>query len=618
MYGMLLESVQHFVQLEYGEAMWKKVLEVAGCKISVFTTHQVYPDSIMSNLATACAEITNASYDSFMEFFGRCFMRYFSNLGYDITIKSTGRYFTDFLESVDNIHSQFCFTYPKMKSPSMYVTDVDNDGCVLVYRSGRKGFTQYLTGLLLQIAKDIFKLNLKVRVIETKNSASENRNMNVVRFRLDFDNSDFILDKLRKEAFLEKKHFSPVPIYFLLELFPFSILLNKEMKITATGNKIPAVWKGTKTLLGVSAPKYFHLRRPKGVSFTWQNILHLKKVMFEVEFIRHPEYLISNRPEESTSHDVPNLSKAHLPPPTPPKGSKNILLKGQMKYIEDVDSIIFLCSPIINNLDELPEQGLYLNDLNSHGLSKEMVLAGWQHNSKLEMMFDAAESKADELTKSYELLDEWKRKGDELLYSMIPQTVADRLRQGESPMSTCETFDAVTILFCELVGFSSSTVQDAMEVVSYMNEVFSAFDQLVDKFNVYKVETVGQIYMAASGAPERTEKHAQNIADISLCMINKVKEVSKDLGSDVDVRIGMHSGSAVAGVVGIKVPRYCFFGDTVNTASRMQSTSLPGKINVSKWTKNLLSDKGYKLESRGMVKVKGKGEMETFWLLKKT
>lgn len=119
-------------------------------------------------------------------------------------------------------------------------------------------------------------------------------------------------------------------------------------------------------------------------------------------------------------------------------------------------------------------------------------------------MFDKAEQRSEELQRSYELLDTWKRRGDDLLYSMIPKTVADRLRHGSSPLSTCEvilpsfktvyqlnlhfqSFDSVTILFCELVGFSSSTVQDAMEVVTTMNIVFSCFDELLDTFDVYKV-----------------------------------------------------------------------------------------------------------------------------------
>lgn len=174
-----------------------------------------------------------------------------------------------------------------------------------------------------------------------------------------------VLDQLRKEAYLDRKTFSPVPISFLLELFPFSILLNREMKVTATGDKIPAVWQAKENVLGIYAPKYFHVRRPKGVSFTWQNvfniyttylrdqifkivlqILHLKKVMFEIDFVRHPDFVDLRRSDELTSHDGSKMGKPHLAPPTPPKGSKNILLKGQMKFIEDVDSIIFLCSPM--------------------------------------------------------------------------------------------------------------------------------------------------------------------------------------------------------------------------------------------------------------------------------
>nr|XP_022912206.1 soluble guanylate cyclase 89Db-like [Onthophagus taurus]XP_022912207.1 soluble guanylate cyclase 89Db-like [Onthophagus taurus] len=268
-------------------------------------------------------------------------------------------------------------------------------------------------------------------------------------------------------------------------------------------------------------------------------------------------------------------------------------------------------------MEELPELGLYLTDLNPHGMSREMVMAGWQHNSKLELMFDKAEQRALELEANYELLDEWKCKGDELLYSMIPKTVADRLRHGASSLSTCESFDAVTIMFCELVGFSSETVQDAMDVVSSMNAVFSCFDALMDKFHVYKVETVGQIYMAVSGAPEKTKEHAKNVCDFSLSLIKNVKELLMPSGGGVEVKIGIHSGPSVAGVVGIKVPRYCFFGDTVNTASRMQSSSVPGMVHISLGTKILLPEDDYVIQSRGLIMLKGKGDVETFFIFEK-
>ncbi|CAH1175615.1 unnamed protein product [Phaedon cochleariae] len=154
-----------------------------------------------------------------------------------------------------------------------------------------------------------------------------------------------------------------------------------------------------------------------------------------------------------------------------------------------------------------------------------------------------------------------------------------------------------------------------MAVVTTMNAVFSCFDALLDKFEVYKVETVGQIYMAASGAPERTSLHAQNISDLALEMLKAIKKVKTPGITEVTLKIGIHSGSAVAGVVGMKVPRYCFFGDTVNTASRMQSISEPGRINITYNTMKLLPEEKYKTESRGIVKVKGKGNMQTYWLL---
>lgn len=145
--------------------------------------------------------------------------------------------------------------------------------------------------------------------------------------------------------------------------------------------------------------------------------------------------------------------------------------------------------------------------------------------SRLELMCEKAEQHSVELEKSYELLDEWKRKGDDLLYSMIPQSVADRLRNGESRLNTCQAFDNVTVLFCELADFDSSSLKDAMEVVSNMNAVFTCFDSLMDVFDVYKVETVGRVYMAVSGAPEATPNHANNVAKLAMCLMCQVKKL---------------------------------------------------------------------------------------------
>ncbi|XP_012288927.1 soluble guanylate cyclase 89Db [Orussus abietinus] len=606
MYGMLLESVQHFVQLEYGEEMWLQIVESAGTKNVVFNTRQIYPDHLMTDLAAALAGHTGDTVDWVMQFFGKCFVRFFSNLGYDCTIKATGRYFCDFLQSVDNIHMQMRFTYPKMKSPSMYTTHVDPHGVVLVYRSTRQGFTHYFMGQLYQIAKELYDTSLDIRVLESSNNIPGSRSV-MVKFRIDFDNRDYVHKTNRTNGPMFRQ-LKPVSSTFLLRLFPFGVLLDRDMQVLAAGEKLFQAWGGTESLINKQATEIFKLRRPKGIAFTWRNVLYMHNVTFELELVRATENQSRTSVENENGTPSTSLDRRGS------QGSRSILLKGEMRHIEDIKAIIFLCSPLINSLDELLNMGLFLNDLNPHGMSREMVLAGWQHCGRLEMMFERAEQRSTELGNSYALLDRWKNKSDELLYSMIPQTVADRLRAGASPLSTCESFESITVLFCELCEFDYTTVEGAMDIVSSMNAVFSCFDSLMDRFDVYKVETVGRVYMAASGAPDRTDNHAKNVADLSLQLITHVRSLKLPSGLDLQIRIGIHSGPAVAGVVGIKVPRYCFFGDTVNTASRMQTTGLPGKIHISPDTKALLPEGEYRMESRGLVWVKGKGNMETYWL----
>ncbi|CAG9765027.1 unnamed protein product [Ceutorhynchus assimilis] len=530
-------------------------------------------------------------------------MRFTSRFGYDVTIKSTGRYFTDFLQSVDNIHHQFSFTYPKMKSPSMYLTEIDENGCVLVYRSSRSGYTSYIMGVLEECANYFFHLKIKIKILEEAHSASGSKKNILVRFRLDFENKAYMLHMQSKENVQRFAKLHPISVDLFISLFPFAVLMDRSLQVIAVGDNYSKIWNPNELCINKPASKYFRLQRPKGISLTWKNMRNLQAVIFEMECNRGYDNFDENRAEDSKETENANvIAKNYL------------LLKGQMKFIPDINSIVFLCSPIINDIGELNLQSLFLNDLNFHGLSREMVLAGWQHNSKLQTMFDKAEQNAEELELSHELLDQWKKRGDELLYSMIPKAIADRLSTGTPALETCESFSSVSILFCEIVGLQSETVKETMDMVTTMNEVFSAFDQLMDKFNVYKVETVGQVYMAACGAPERVENHAQIMANVALNMIDVARAVEVPSGIPVDVRVGMHSGHAVAGCVGIKVPRYCFFGDTVNTASRMQSSSEPGKVQISLDTKNLLPEGAFKMESRGYVKIKGKGDMLTYWL----
>jgi class 3 adenylate cyclase len=194
--------------------------------------------------------------------------------------------------------------------------------------------------------------------------------------------------------------------------------------------------------------------------------------------------------------------------------------------------------------------------------------------------------------------------------------VAESLIHGERVVA--ESFDCVTIMFTDLVQFTEiCSTSTPLEVVEMLNDLYSLMDSIISSFDCYKVETIGDAYMVVSGLPIRNSDHASQIASLALAVLNQVSKLKIRHRNDelFQIRIGIHSGPVVAGCVGMKMPRYCLFGDSVNCASRMESTSESRRIHISAATYSLLKKTGrYACEERGLTFIKGKGEMRTFWL----
>ncbi|RUS90116.1 hypothetical protein EGW08_002158 [Elysia chlorotica] len=210
-----------------------------------------------------------------------------------------------------------------------------------------------------------------------------------------------------------------------------------------------------------------------------------------------------------------------------------------------------------------------------------------------------------------------KKKTESLLYRMLPRSVADHLKKGEAVIP--EAFDSVTIYFSDICGFTALSAESTpMQIVDMLNDLYTCFDSTIKNFDVYKVETIGDAYMVVSGLPIRNgNSHAAEIASMSLSLLFAIKSFSirHKPGDTLKLRIGIHSGPCVAGVVGLTMPRYTLFGDTVNTASRMESNGEALKIHCSSSCKHILDlIGGFHLEERGYVAMKGKGEQLTYWL----
>lgn len=204
-------------------------------------------------------------------------------------------------------------------------------------------------------------------------------------------------------------------------------------------------------------------------------------------------------------------------------------------------------------------------------------------------------------------------RSERLLLNILPGPIAERLKAEESPIA--DRIDEVTVLFADLVGSTPlAQLLSADDLVALLNRIFSRFDDLAAKFGLEKVATIGDGYMAASGLPTARPDHMAAAVDMALAMRDVLSEYLVPGYGRLGMRFGLASGSVVAGVIGKAKLRYDLWGDTVNTASRMESHGRPGMIHVTADIYQALADR-YVFQPRGQIPIKGKGLMETYFLI---
>ena len=217
-----------------------------------------------------------------------------------------------------------------------------------------------------------------------------------------------------------------------------------------------------------------------------------------------------------------------------------------------------------------------------------------------------------EVLKTEGYLVQERERSDRLLHAVLPQKIANELRQNDRMIA--DRHPEVSVLFADIAGFTPwASKQDPEVVVSLLEKIFSRFDAIVSRLGAEKIKTIGDAYMVVSGAPDPRQDHAHIIARLALALLNEIKAIRQETGIDLDVRIGVHTGSVIAGVIGAMRFSYDIWGDTVNTASRMESHGQAGRIQMSQQTQERLGNDFITIE-RGVIDVKGKGEMNTWWL----
>jgi adenylate cyclase len=214
---------------------------------------------------------------------------------------------------------------------------------------------------------------------------------------------------------------------------------------------------------------------------------------------------------------------------------------------------------------------------------------------------------------AYRLLRIEQEKAEDLLLNILPREIAAILKNEKRTIA--DQFDGVSILFADLVGFTQLTARMApVEMVNLLNQIFSHFDSLIEKYQVEKIRTIGDNYMVAAGVPRPRRDHAKCLAEIALQMRDYVESLPPVDGNKIHFRIGINSGPVVGGVIGRKKFVYDVWGDAVNIASRMESQGMAGKIQVTQATYELIEEE-FICQPRGSIEVKGRGEMQTYILI---
>jgi adenylate cyclase len=255
--------------------------------------------------------------------------------------------------------------------------------------------------------------------------------------------------------------------------------------------------------------------------------------------------------------------------------------------------------------EDLDSQAL---ERENRGLRKKLE----RNEQKMELLEVLQQQNSNLMRVLMEELDEERAESDRLLLNILPAPIAAQLKAERGVIA--QKFDSVSVLFADIVGFTAmSEAMPAEDLVEWLNVVYSEIDRLVQVHDVEKIRTIGDGYMVASGVPFPKEDHAVALTELAIDMRTHFESLPPVAGEKVSFRIGINSGPLVAGVIGTHKFQYDIWGDTVNTAARMESLGLPGRIHISDATHGLIEDR-FECEMRGEIEVKGKGLMRTWFV----
>ncbi|KAK5643101.1 hypothetical protein RI129_006946 [Pyrocoelia pectoralis] len=475
----------------------------------------------------------------------------------------------EFLTTLDGVHDvlQHQQVTEEIDHEAVFVCTTCDDHLRLDFTTEQPAVAYLLVGSLRAIARMLYSTEAKITVTQS-NQDHRHFRYKIKHFHAE---SPYYTDSILKNLSSPLVTDLQMGVATFCKAFPWHFVIDRRLELVQLGSGFMRLFGCVLKSCGTTASTYFEFHRPRSTTLSFNEIIKRANTPF-VLAIRKPTGI----------------------EPFPAEGLE---LKGQMVYCSESDSVLFIGSPFLDGLEGLTGSGLFISDIPLHDATRDVILVGEQARAQ-----DGLRRRMDKLKSSIEegnrAVDKEREKNVSLLHLIFPPHIAKRLWLGET--IEAKTHEDVTMLFSDIVGFTSiCSATTPMMVINMLQNLYSHFDAFCGQLDVYKVETIGDAYCVAGGLHKDSSTHAQQIAWMALKMINTCSYQQTHQGQPIRMRIGIHTGTVLAGIVGVKMPRYCMFGHNVTIANKFESGSEPLRINISPTTfVRLMQSPGFSFEER--------------------
>ncbi|GMS92382.1 hypothetical protein PENTCL1PPCAC_14557, partial [Pristionchus entomophagus] len=582
-FGFIHESIRQLMLRKYGEELWTKVLDRSGFEAGKENiVNHYYKDSDTYMLVESVSVITKMTREQVWEMYGSFLIEYTMEMGWDELVRSMSPHLKGFLDNLDSLHYFIDHVVYKanLRGPSFRCEENQDGTITLHYYTGRPGLYPIVKGVIREVARRVFEIDVSLSITgrtqrSVQMSIGERIEEHVI-FQIKLENNknvDNFIAQAPPSVPESSENYLRMSSFDFATALPYHFIMDEECKL---------------------------------IALDFDNICNFINAVFVLQTRTGPSEMRRQANSDSSTDDISHMSEIR---------GLHLMLKGQMMMLSSNKHIIYLCSPYVTSIPELLQYGMRLTAMPLHDATRDIILLNQQRLSDVEVNLQL-EANNEQLETMARDLEKEREKTDYLLKDLLPPSVAEKFLNNDE--IEARQYDEASIMFSDVPQFAIIVSKsEPKQIVTMLNELFTRFDRLIS-FNdaVYKVETVGDCYMTVAGVPDPIADHTEILCHSALGMMWEAREVHNPRSGDpLLIRIGIHTGTIIAGVVSDDKPRYCMYGDAISTASLMEQHSLPGRIQLSAKAHQWATRSGrFEFVARGRVTIKNRGEMETYFL----